>query len=86
MSDEFYYSLEITSMVDFINVTDPRKILQEICTKNNHKNKAVPEIIQLMEKMVDSYSAKQKVEEINKFVGAQRSTNHLNKTKSDINT
>ena len=39
-----------------------------------------------MEIMVDSYSAKQKVEEINKFVDVQRSTKALNKTKSDINT
>ena len=30
MSNEFYYPIEITSMEDFNNITDPRKILQEI--------------------------------------------------------
>ena len=87
MSDKFYYPLEIASMEYSNNATDPRKILQEISNeKNNHKSKAVPKNFQLMEKMAESYSAKQEAEEINKFMDAQRSTNTLNKTKSDINT
>ena len=32
-----YYALEITSMEDFNNATDPKKILQEIVTENNNK-------------------------------------------------
>ena len=87
MSGEFYYPLEITSIEDFNSATDPRKVLQEASTENkNQEGKAVPENFQRMEKVVDSYSAKQKIEEINKFVDAQKSKNTSNKTKSDINT
>ena len=87
MSGEFYYPLKITSIEDFNSATDPRKVLQEASTeKKNQEGKAVPVNFQRMEKIVHSYSAKQKIEEINKFVDAQKSKNTSNKTKSDINT
>ena len=54
--------------------------------QNSLQNKLVPEKYQQTLELDDSFSVKQEVAEINKFVDAQKSTNTVNKTNSDINT